>query len=52
MKDAHGRTIDYLRLSLTDRCNFRCNVCLSKTFSSVSASAEHAFTCVAQENII
>ena len=28
MKDAHGRTIDYLRLSLTDRCNFRCIYCM------------------------
>ena len=28
MKDAHGRTIDYLRISLTDRCNFRCIYCM------------------------
>ncbi len=28
MKDAHGRVIDYLRLSLTDRCNFRCIYCM------------------------
>jgi cyclic pyranopterin phosphate synthase len=26
--DAHGRVIDYLRLSLTDRCNFRCVYCM------------------------
>jgi cyclic pyranopterin phosphate synthase len=25
--DAHGRRIVYLRLSLTDRCNFRCSYC-------------------------
>jgi len=25
--DAHGRKITYLRLSLTDRCNFRCSYC-------------------------
>jgi cyclic pyranopterin phosphate synthase len=25
--DAHGRRIAYLRLSLTDRCNFRCSYC-------------------------
>ena len=24
MKDSHGRTIDYLRISLTERCNLRC----------------------------
>lgn len=28
MKDAFGRTIDYLRISLTDRCNFRCIYCM------------------------
>ena len=28
MKDARGRKIDYLRVSLTDRCNFRCIYCM------------------------
>lgn len=28
LKDNHGRTLDYLRLSVTDRCNFRCNYCM------------------------
>ncbi|MEG0504241.1 MAG: radical SAM protein, partial [Raoultibacter sp.] len=28
MKDNHGRTIDYLRISLTDRCNLRCIYCM------------------------
>ena len=27
LKDAQGRTIAYLRLALTDRCNFRCSYC-------------------------
>lgn len=26
--DSFGRTIDYLRISVTDRCNFRCVYCL------------------------
>ncbi|MGC8668753.1 MAG: GTP 3',8-cyclase MoaA [Chthonomonadales bacterium] len=26
--DAFGRTIDYLRVSVTDRCNFRCVYCM------------------------
>ena len=26
--DSQGRSIDYLRLSLTDRCNFRCAYCM------------------------
>ncbi len=28
--DSFGRTINYLRLSVTDRCNFRCVYCMSK----------------------
>jgi cyclic pyranopterin phosphate synthase len=28
LKDATGRTIDDLRISLTDRCNFRCIYCM------------------------
>jgi cyclic pyranopterin phosphate synthase len=26
--DSHGRTINYLRLSVTDRCNLRCSYCM------------------------
>ena len=28
MKDGFGRTIDYLRISVTDLCNFRCIYCM------------------------
>ena len=28
MKDSSGREIDYLRLSVTDRCNLRCIYCM------------------------
>lgn len=28
MTDAHGRRIDYLRISITDRCNLRCQYCM------------------------
>jgi cyclic pyranopterin phosphate synthase len=28
VKDNHGRTIDYLRLAITDRCNLRCHYCM------------------------
>ena len=31
LKDALGRTIDDLRISLTDRCNFRCIYCMPAT---------------------
>lgn len=30
--DAHGRSITYLRLSVTDRCDLRCSYCLPKRF--------------------
>lgn len=30
MIDKYGRTIDYLRISLTDRCNLRCVYCMPK----------------------
>ena len=30
MLDAQGRTISYLRISVTDRCNFRCLYCMPK----------------------
>lgn len=28
MKDRYGREIDYLRISITDRCNLRCIYCM------------------------
>lgn len=30
--DKFGRTIDYLRISVTDRCNLRCSYCIPKGF--------------------
>lgn len=37
--DTHGRTINYLRLSVTDRCNLRCRYCMP---SEGVESFEHA----------
>lgn len=31
LKDGFGRKIDYLRVSVTDRCNFRCMYCMPET---------------------
>ena len=31
MRDKLGRTINYLRLSITDRCNLRCCYCMPAT---------------------
>jgi cyclic pyranopterin phosphate synthase len=30
MRDGHDRTIHYLRVSVTDRCNFRCAYCMPR----------------------
>jgi cyclic pyranopterin phosphate synthase len=30
-RDAYGRAMNYLRISLTDRCNFRCAYCMPAT---------------------
>ena len=32
LTDAFGRTVDYLRISVTDRCDLRCSYCLPKGF--------------------
>ena len=36
MKDQFGRTIDYLRISITDRCNLRCKYCMPEGCEKVS----------------
>ena len=35
MIDAHGRRIDYMRISLTDRCNLRCRYCTPEEIVSI-----------------
>ncbi|ADD69203.1 molybdenum cofactor biosynthesis protein A [Denitrovibrio acetiphilus DSM 12809] len=42
MKDRFGREIKYLRVSVTDRCNFRCKYCMPTT----------DFKCLQHENIL
>lgn len=36
LKDSYGRTITYLRLSVTDRCDLRCFYCLPQGFKDFS----------------
>ena len=36
MQDNYGRTIDYMRISLTDRCNLRCRYCMPDGIELVS----------------
>lgn len=35
MKDSHNRTIDYMRISITDRCNLRCKYCMPEELPSI-----------------
>ncbi|QUO37173.1 GTP 3',8-cyclase MoaA [Dysosmobacter sp. Marseille-Q4140] len=55
MTDGCGRTIDYLRLSVTDRCNYRCRYCMPeegvckrehREMLTLEALAEVAAACV------
>ena len=39
-RDALGRTIDYLRISVTERCNFRCVYCMPEEGLPWRAHAE------------
>ena len=36
MEDKYGRKIDYMRISLTDRCNLRCRYCMPEGIELVS----------------
>lgn len=37
LEDRHGRRFSYLRLSITDVCNFRCHYCLPDGYQSDSS---------------
>ena len=39
LKDGFGRRIDYLRVSVTDRCDLRCAYCLPKDFKGFETPA-------------
>lgn len=38
MRDFYGREIDYMRISITDRCNLRCIYCMPQKIESVPMS--------------
>src|SRR5437868_15434403 len=38
--DSYSRTIDYLRVSVTDRCNFRCVYCMPEEGAPVAPKEE------------
>ena len=35
MRDGTGRIIDYMRISITDRCNLRCRYCMPDGIQSL-----------------
>ena len=39
LQDRFGRTIEYVRLSVTDRCDLRCSYCLPKGFKGFEEPA-------------
>ncbi len=39
--DSFGRTIDYLRISVSDRCNERCLYCMPENYKSWTQRSEH-----------
>ena len=40
MIDKYGRKVNYLRLSVTDRCDLRCNYCMPKKNSILYPKSE------------
>ena len=40
LSDSFGRTIENLRLSVTDRCDFRCFYCIPKGFNDFSQTEQ------------
>lgn len=40
MRDSYGREIDYLRISITDRCNLRCRYCMPDGMESELAHGQ------------
>ncbi len=43
-QDLFGRTVDYLRMSITDRCNERCLYCLPQGYKGWAQRADHLST--------
>ncbi|MBN8814916.1 MAG: GTP 3',8-cyclase MoaA [Sphingomonas sp.] len=39
LKDGHGRTISYLRVSVTDRCDLRCRYCMAEKMTFLPRNA-------------
>lgn len=44
MNDSFGRQVDYLRISITDRCNERCLYCMPEGYKGWEQTADHLTT--------
>lgn len=52
LHDAHGREFSYLRLSVTDVCNFRCNYCLPDGYECDKDAAQQPLTLSEIEQLV
>ena len=41
LTDPYGRTFSYIRLSITDRCNFKCHYCLPNGYQCTPEQEQH-----------
>ncbi|MFK7824453.1 MAG: GTP 3',8-cyclase MoaA [Oligoflexales bacterium] len=41
LTDPYGRTFSYIRLSITDRCNFKCHYCLPNGYQCAPGEEKH-----------
>lgn len=48
MKDSFGRNIDYMRISITDRCNYSCIYCKGKSYMPLKRSEILSFEEIAE----
>src|SRR3954469_16441854 len=44
MNDTFGRTVDYLRISIADRCNERCLYCMPEGYKGWESTRDHLTT--------
>ena len=44
LKDSHNRSFSYLRLSVTEKCNFKCEYCLPNGYEAKQESSELSVT--------
>lgn len=51
MQDCHGRTIDYIRISVTDKCNLRCVYCMPEKSVTEKAHCDREQQILTQDEL-